>query len=257
MSTVLTSVDGGIGRITLNRPAQMNAVTVELASDLEAALRDLGRRDTVSVISVRGAGGNFCAGGDFGEVERLRPGGPAALAPLFDGFRRACAAVAEVSPPVVAVVEGVAMAGGFEFLQAADIVLVRADARLSDNHVNFGQVPGGGGSQRLARIVGRHRAMAHLLSGERLSGEDAVAVGLAHRAFPAETFEVDVERYLARMAGRRRDALTEIKRLVRSGLDLSLEHGLDLERETVLRHISGEAGGAGVTSFTETKGVRP
>jgi enoyl-CoA hydratase/carnithine racemase len=257
VSTVRSSVEDGIGRITLDRPAQMNAVTVDLGRELEAAIRDLGSRDVVSVIAVRGAGGNFCAGGDFDEVERLRAGGPEALAPLFDNFRRACDAVAEVDQPVVAVVEGVAMAGGFEFLQAADVVLVREDARLSDNHVNFGQVPGGGGSQRLARLVGRQRALGHLLSGERLSGADAVAIGLAHKAYPAETFDVDVETFLQRMAGRRRDALIGIKSLVRQGLEVDLAEGLELERTRVLTHISGEAGGAGVSSFAGSKGERP
>jgi enoyl-CoA hydratase/carnithine racemase len=254
VSTVVSSAGGGIGRITLNRPVQMNAITVDLGRELEVAIRDLARLDDVSVIAVRGAGGNFCAGGDFQEVERLRGDGPAALAPLFDNFRRACDAIADVAQPVVAVVEGVAMAGGFEFLQAADVVLVREDARLSDNHINFGQVPGGGGSQRLARLVGRQRALGHLLSGERLSGQDAVSLGLAHRAFAAESFDDDVEHFLSRMAGRRRDALTSIKSLVRDGLELELAAGLDLERKAVLEHISGEAGGEGVASFAGTKG---
>jgi enoyl-CoA hydratase/carnithine racemase len=253
VSAVLTSVDGGIGRVTLNRPAQMNAVTVALGAELEAAIRDLGRRESVSVIVVRGAGGNFCAGGDFREVERLRPGGQGALAPLFDNFRRACDAVAEVAQPVVAVVEGVAMAGGFEFTQAADVVLVREDARLSDNHINFGQVPGGGGSQRLARIVGRQRALGHLLSGERLSGTEAVTFGLAHQAYPAPSFEQDVAQFLEKMAARNPRALARIKWLVRTGLELDLPAGLDLERDTVLEHISGEAGGEGVSAFATTK----
>lgn len=250
MSVVDVDVTGAIGRITLNRPAAMNAVTVQLGAELGSALRTLGRRTGVRVIAVRGAGGNFSAGGDFGEVERLRAGGAAALAPLFDNFGDACAAVAEVPVPVVAVVEGVAMAGGFEFLQAADVVLVHDQARLCDNHVNFGQVPGGGGSQRLARLVGRQRALGHLLSGERISGRDAVAWGLAHASYAADDFESGVEGFLERLAGRRRDALVTIKRLVRDGLDTDLESGLRLEREAVLDHISGVAGGAGVDSFT-------
>lgn len=254
MSVVKCNVAGGVGRILLNRPAQMNAVTVEFGERLESALRDLGARTNVNVILVRGAGGNFSAGGDFQEVERLRAKGPDALSALFANFGRACAAVAEVKPPVVAAVEGVAMAGGFEFMQAADVVLVHDDARIADNHVNFGQVPGGGSSQRLPRLIGRQRALGLLLSGEQLSGPDAVAYGLAYRSFAPEEFDEQVEAFVATMAKRRPDALSGIKRLVHDGLATTLQAGLALELDRVVAHISGEAGEAGVDSFS-SKGV--
>lgn len=250
MSVVRHEVTDGVGRVVLNRPEQMNAITVELGQQLEAALRELGGRPDVTVILVRGAGGNFSAGGDFREVERLRADGPAALVPLFENFARACAAVAEIDPPVVAAVEGVAMAGGFEFMLAADIALVRDDARIADNHINYGQIPGGGSSQRLPRLIGRQRALGLLLSGERLSGRDAVELGLAHRAFAPEEFDDRVEAFVATLAERRRDALVGIKRLVHDGLATSLQAGLALELERVVAHISGEAGGAGVDSFS-------
>lgn len=250
MRVVLHEVVDGVGRIVLNRPEQMNAITVDLGEQFEAALRELGARPDVNVILVRGAGGNFSAGGDFHEVERLRAGGPSALVPLFANFGRACAAVAEVDVPVVAAVEGVAMAGGFEFMLAADVVLVRDDARIADNHVNYGQIPGGGSSQRLPRLLGRQRALGLLLGGERLTGRDAVAFGLAFRSFPPEEFNERVEAFVTAMAGRRRDALVGIKRLVYDGLEIPLREGLALELERVVAHISGEAGGAGVQSFS-------
>jgi enoyl-CoA hydratase/carnithine racemase len=250
VSVVLHEVVGGVGRVVLNRPEQMNAITVELGQQFETSLRELAARPDVNVILVRGAGGNFSAGGDFHEVQRLREGGPSALVPLFVNFGRACAAVAEIDVPVVAAVEGVAMAGGFEFMLAADIALVRDDARIADNHVNYGQLPGGGSSQRLPRLLGRQRALGLLLGGERLSGRDAVALGLAHRSFPPEEFDDRVEAFVTTMAGRRRDALVGIKRLVHDGLATSLQAGLELELERVVAHISGEAGGAGVQSFS-------
>lgn len=249
MSVVVTSVDEGIGRITLNRPQAMNAITVELGAQLEAALRNLGGRPDVHVILVRGAGGNFSAGGDFEEVQRLRSGGAAALRPLFENFGAACRAIGEIAPPVVVAVEGFAMAGGFELIQAADVALVRSDARLCDNHVNFGQVPGGGGSQRLAPIVGRQRALGHLLSGDRITGAQAVAWGLAFASFPPEEFDAEVEAFVATLAARRPDALATIKRLVRYGEEHGVAAGLDAELDAVLDHISGVAGGEGVSAF--------
>lgn len=249
MTVVRHEVSDGIGRIMLDRPEQMNAITIDLGRELEAALRDLGARDDVSVVLVRGAGGNFSAGGDFHEVERLRAGGPDALVPLFAHFAAACRAVAEIPQPVVAAVEGVAMAGGFELMQAADIALVHEDARLRDNHVVYGQVPGGGSTQRLPRLVGRQRAMGHLLSGDRLSASEAVEWGIAYRSFSPDSFDESVEEFVRTMATRRRDALIGIKRLVYAGLATTLDDGLDLELQTVVAHISGEAGGAGVSSF--------
>ena len=232
---VLTARTGAIGRVTLNRPEAMNAVTIELARGLERALRELAAE--AHVIVIRGAGGNFCAGGDWGEVQRLRAEGARALGELFAAFRAACDSIAELPVPVIAAVEGNAMAGGFELMQACDIVLACEDARVADNHSNFGMVPGGGGSQRLPRLVGRQRALAHVLTGERASASELVAWGLAYRAFAADDFEAGVEAVAERLAAKKPAALARIKRLVHEGLRLPLAEGLDLEERTVVEHI--------------------
>ncbi|HYF25629.1 MAG TPA: enoyl-CoA hydratase/isomerase family protein [Baekduia sp.] len=246
-ATVVREADGAVGRLTLNRPEAMNAITVELAEALEAGIRELA--GTCEVIVIRGAGGNFCVGGDFHELERLRQDGPEALAGLFAAFGRACDAVGEVDVPVVTAVEGYAMAGGFELLQASDVAVVRADAKLADNHANFGQVPGGGGSQRLARLVGRQRASAHILTGGRLTGEEAVQWGLAYRCAGAEDFDAVLDEVVGRLTGKSRVAQARTKRLIRDGLELPLAEGLELERRTVLEHLSGEDAAAGIAAF--------
>src|ERR1700749_4968157 len=155
----------------------MNAITVALSDELEQAIVELGSNAEVNVIVVQGTGGNFCAGGDFNEVELLRGSGPDSLRQLFAAFRRACDAISRVEVPVVAAVEGIAMAGGFELMQASDIVLVSDDAKIADNHIKFGMIPGGGSTQRLSRLVGRQQALGLLLSGDRLSGLDALRCG--------------------------------------------------------------------------------
>ena len=254
MTSVIAMAEAGIGRITLNRPEHLNAVNVELAVELERALRLLGSNPAVHVILVHGAGGNFCAGGDFAEVERLRGEGAAALSTLFEAFRRACDAIATIDVPVVAAVEGVAAAGGFELLQAADIVLVSDDARIADNHIRFGMIPGGGSTQRLPRLVGSQQAMGLLLSGDRLSGADAARLGLAYRSFPPSEFEQATERFAATMAGHERSALVAIKRLVISGLHKPLTAGLDDELVAVVDHISEGAGRNGASAFGQRGG---
>jgi 2-(1,2-epoxy-1,2-dihydrophenyl)acetyl-CoA isomerase len=241
----------GIGQLTLNRPDRMNAITVELGHDLFSAINALGVDPLVNVIVIRGAGGNFCAGGDFDEVERLKAAGDEALRSLFDAFRCACDAIANVAVPVIAAVEGVAMAGGFELMQAADIVLVSDQARIADSHINFGMVPGGGSTARLARLIGRQQALSVLLSGDRLSGLDAVRIGLAYRSFPPQEFDDAVQRFAEKLVSRERAAVTTIKRLVHSGLDGTLPAALDAEIDAVVSHIGHGAGRNGANAFNQ------
>jgi enoyl-CoA hydratase/carnithine racemase len=248
---VVVSQDGAVGSILLNRAASMNAFTVDLGLGLERALRELAA--SVAVIVLRGAGGNFSVGGDFDEVERLRKIGPKALYPLFENFGRACSAIAEIEVPVVAAVEGYALAGGFELMQASDIALVSNDAKIADMHANFGMVPGGGGSQRLARLVGRQRALAHILTGDRLSAAEAVSWGLAYRNYEPAEFDDAVREFALRLAAKSPRALRTAKRLVRDGLGKPLEEGLRMEIDAVVAHLDDREGGSAFEQFVTRK----
>jgi enoyl-CoA hydratase/carnithine racemase len=252
VSTVRTRIEDGVAYLILERPDKMNAISVELARNLASALRTCGEDPSVAVIVIRGAGGNFCAGGDVEDVERLRAEGADRLRTLFDAFRQACVAIAALDVPVIAAVEGVAMAGGFELMQAADIALVRDDAKIADSHINFGMIPGGGSSQRLPRLVGRQTAMALLLSGDRISGLDAVRLGLAYRSYSPTEFEAGVRAFAAKLATRDRTAVKRIKRLVETAGDSPLSEGLDAEVDAVVAHICGR----GVDDFANVGGRR-
>ncbi|MEV5835610.1 enoyl-CoA hydratase/isomerase family protein [Nocardia sp. NPDC052112] len=245
---VLTEVTDGVGTITLNRPDRMNAITVELGARLHLALNEAAAR--AKVIVIRGSGGNFCAGGDFHELERLREDGRDAMAPLFANFRAACDAIAELPVPVICAVEGYATAGGFELAQAADIVLIHENAVLADIHSRYGQVPGGGSTQRLPRLVGRQRALAHILTGDRLTADDAVAWGLAYRKYSASEFGSGVRAFAEQLSTKNPTALARSKRLVYQGLGMPLAEGLSLEFEAVLDHLAGPSAADGIGSFT-------
>jgi enoyl-CoA hydratase/carnithine racemase len=244
---VLTTIEASVAHIVLNRPQARNAITVALAAGLASALREAAAR--ARVIVIRGAGGHFCAGGDFGEVSRLRAGGAAALRPLFERFGAACELIGELPVPVIAAVEGYAMAGGFELIQACDIAIARDDAVLADNHLNFGMIPGGGGSQRLPRIAGPQRALGLILSGDRLTGTQAQQWGLVYRAVPAAEFEPAVAALAANLAGKDPVALARAKRLVRDGLRLPLRDGLALETEAIIEHLGGAGAAEGISRF--------
>lgn len=239
--SVVHSVDGHVGHITLNRPDRMNAIDLALATGLGQAIAELGHTPDVNVIVIRGAGGNFSAGGDFTEVQRLRREGPSALTTLFAAFRTAGDAIAATDVPVIVAVEGVAAAGGFELMQAADIVLVSDNSRISDSHVKFGMIPGGGSTARLPRLVGRQQALGLLLSGDEISGVDAVRLGLAYRSYPQDQFDHGVMQFAQGLAFRSREAVTTIKRLASPCMDPGLSDALDTEMATVVRHICSAA----------------
>lgn len=239
VSVVQHVISDGVGHITLNRPERLNAVTTESARQLEDALNQMSADHRVNVIVIRGAGKNFCAGGDVAEVERLSSAGPEALRMLFDAFRLACEAIGTADVPVVAAVEGVAMAGGFELMQAADIVIVSDDAKIADRHINFGMIPGGGSTQRLPRLVGRQIALGLLLSGDCLTGLEGVRLGLAYRNFAPGDFDTGVDDFVSTLAGRDRATVTTIKKLVGSNHQQSLAQGLDDEIAAVVEHIIG------------------
>jgi len=245
---VTTTVRAGVATVTLDRPDAMNAITIQLGRELEAALRTAA--DEADVIVVRGAGDHFCVGGDYKELTRLQAEGPEAMRELFEAFGAATALIATLPVPVIAAVQGNAMAGGFELLQAADIAIVADDVRLADNHSNFAMVPGGGGSQRLPRLIGRQRALAHILTGERIKADEAVALGLAYRAVPRADLDATADALAAKLAAKDRTALARTKALVHEGLELPLAEGLALELRTVVEHLTSDGA---MSAFSKDK----
>jgi enoyl-CoA hydratase/carnithine racemase len=131
-------------------------------------------------------------------------------------------------------------------MQAADIVIVNDDAQIADNHINFGMIPGGGSTQRLPRLVGHQIALGLLLSGDRLSGRDAVCLGLAYRSFAPHDFDDGVSHFVGQLAERDRAAVTTIKKLVGDARQRPLSQGLDDEITAVVAHITSR----GVDEFS-------
>jgi enoyl-CoA hydratase/carnithine racemase len=236
METVQTALSDGVGTLTLNRPDAYNAITIELSRALEAGVRELASE--ARTIVIRGAGKNFCVGGDFKQMDALRAEGTEAVRELFVSFHRAAQAIAEVPVPVIAAVHGIACAGGFELALASDIVLLADSAKLADIHLQHAMVPGGGSTQRLPRMVGAQRALALILTGDRLSAAEAVNWGIAYRSFPDAEFTAAVDQFAATMAAKDPAALRRAKYLIREGLTHPLEQGIELELETVLEHLS-------------------
>ncbi len=246
-------MDAGVGRITLNRPQVRNALDGETVAELEAAITELGA--TCRVLLLAGAGEHFCAGADLHHVERLRDD-PAGMREFIGSITRALDAAERCPAPVIAAVQGFCLAGGFEIVQACDLVLVADNAVIGDQHANFGLLPGGGGSQRLPRLVGRQRALGLLLTGERLTAEQAVARGLALRCVPGDRLAAEAGALARRLASLSRPGLARMKRLVDRGLELPFAEAMALETEVFMEHMGDPDVAEGLSAFGERRRPR-
>ena len=229
-------------RLTLNRPETRNAINEAVMDGLARAIQTA-RTTDARVMVVRGAGGNFCSGADLNHMTYLRDHtehGTLAfierLATLFNSF--------ETEPFVtVAAVDGFALAGGFELLLACDIVLAKADALVGDRHLQYGLLPGAGGSVRLARKTSEARARYLLLTGEMIDGRTAADWGLASHVFSPEDFDKEVERVVERLRTRSADAIAAAKQMLLRERDLPLADAIKVEREIVAAYRANSPDG--------------
>ena len=221
---LLTEIADGVGTMTLNRPAAMNALSRDLSAALLAAARDFAGRADLRVVVVRGAGGRaFSAGADLKERATLTPDEKGAHTALIGA---AIDAVAALPVPTIAAVRGYALAGGMELALACDIRLASAGAVFGLTEVNIGIFPGAGGPVRLPRVVGPGKAKELIFSARRIDAAEALACGLVERVVPDD----DLEAAVATLAGQIRDAaplaVRAVKRVLDRALDLPVEAAL-------------------------------
>jgi enoyl-CoA hydratase len=243
---------GGIARITLDRPAQLNAISPELLEDLDRACALVEGDASVRAATLTAAGRAFCAGADLRAVRELSP--DAARWSAFMGlWHRVFDRIEALPVPVIAGVHGLALAGGLELVLVADLVVADEGARLGDQHANFGLVAGGGGSQRLPRLIGARRAKELMLLGGWLGAAEALAWGLVNRVAPAGTVAAVVEEIAATLAAGSASANRTVKALVNHAFDAELGEGLALERRLVALHMRSADAAEGLRAFAEKR----
>jgi enoyl-CoA hydratase/carnithine racemase len=252
MDTVTYAVGDGIGRIILNRPDQLNAISPELLEDLDRACAAIEEDPRVRVATLTAAGRAFCAGADLRAVRELAPD-PARWRAFMRLWHRVFDRLEALPVPVIAGVHGLALAGGLELVLVADLVVADEAARLGDQHANFGLIAGGGGSQRLPRLVGARRAKELMLLGGWLSAAEAQAWGLVNRVAPAGTMGTVVEELAAALAVKSVSAARTVKTLVNRAFDLDLASGLEMERELAGAHMRGPDAAEGLRAFAEKR----
>jgi len=230
-SNITLSVSHRVATISLNRPDALNALSLPLLHEFSHATAAVAADQAVKALVVRGQGRGFCAGADLLYFDQVFDD----LAHLPDYVRDlndALFGLEALPVPTIALVHGYALAGGLELMMACDMAVVAEDARIGDQHANFGLIPGGGSTQRLPRRVGMPRAMELLTTGRWLSGAEAVEWGLALRAVPAELLESELESLLAGLRTKSRTGLALMKSLAKASQDVPLRDGVALEGAT-------------------------
>ncbi len=198
--TIIYEKKNGVATITLNRPEAMNAINRTMFMEIGQSLDDAEQDKSISVVVMKGAGRAFCAGVDLKfATEELKT-----LQDQQDLFRlgnqMALEKMEGLSKVVIAQVHGPCLAGGFEMMMAADLVVAAEDAKIGDQHINVGLFGGGGCVYRLSLLVGMRKAKELVLTGKRLSGTEAAALGLVNQAVPFDKLDSAVAALAAELS---------------------------------------------------------
>jgi enoyl-CoA hydratase len=252
MGTFITSERrDAVALVTIDNPP-MNALSAALLDELEAEIDGLDGDDGVRAIVLRGAGERaFVAGADIKEFPSLREvqseGGSAR------GIQRLGHRMDAARTPFVAAIRGFCLGGGLELAMCCDVRICADDATLGQPEIKLGLIPGGGGTQRLPRLVGQGRAMFLNMTGDFVDAETAYAWGLVERVVPASELEDVALAVAGRIAAQSPHALAVLRELARTTRDLPLEEGLRREAEGFVRCLRSADGAEGVAAFIEKR----
>ena len=251
MSIVETSINNSIATIKINRPEQLNALSVQVLADLEDAFQAIEVNDEVGVIILTGEGDKaFIAGADIKEMSTFSS--EEAITYAING-QSLTTYIENFPKPVIAAINGFALGGGCEFAMACHIRYASETARLGQPEVGLGLIAGFGGTQRLPRLVGKGRALEILLSGGMLSAFDAKEIGLINAIFPKESLMEACIKLASKILRNGPIAIRETIYAVNEGLDLSLEDGLKQEAQRFGTIFESEDQTEGTTAFVEKR----
>jgi enoyl-CoA hydratase len=249
---VSTEPQDAVAVVTIDHPP-VNALSAPLLEELEAELERLDADDGVRAIVIEGAGDRaFVAGADISEFPSLREsateeGGSAR------GIQRLGGRMDAARTPFVAAIHGFCLGGGLELAMCCDIRVASEDAQLGQPEIKLGLIPGGGGTQRLPRLVGLGRALLLNMTGDFIDARTAYEWGLVERVVPREELEETALGIARTIAERSPVAIGILRELARTTRDLSLEEGLRREADGFRRCLASEDGLEGVTAFLEKR----
>ena len=244
---VRLEVDGGIGTIRLERPP-MNALNMQVQEEIRAAAAEAGRREDVRAVIVYGGPKVFAAGADIKEMAELSY---AEMAGRAQQLSSAIGAVAEIPKPTVAAITGYALGGGFELALCCDRRVAGDNAKVGQPEMLLGIIPGMGGTQRLARLVGPSKAKDLIYTGRFVAADEALAIGMVDEVVAPDDVYEAAKRWAGQFTEGPSRALAAAKAAIDGGLDGDLASGLKLESHLFAALFATDDQAAGMRSFIE------
>lgn len=246
--TVLVEIRGAVGLVTLNRPKALNALNAELIEALAQAFEALETDDAVGAVVLTGSEKAFAAGADVKEMAAKTYSEA-----FLQDFVAAWARITACRKPSIAAVSGYALGGGCELAMMCDLILAAETAKFGQPEITLGILPGFGGTQRLARAVGKAKAMDLVLTGRMMDAAEAERAGLVSRVVPAERLLDEALEAAAKIAGFSRVAVYAAKEAVQVAFETSLAEGVRFERRLFQATFATEDQKEGMAAFVEKR----
>jgi enoyl-CoA hydratase len=248
--TILVEREGRVAILTINRPDKLNALNEQVRTDMLEILGEIQTDDSVGVVVLTGAGEkSFIAGADIGEFAGRTPFDQrqAMRSPrIFD-------VMASFPKPVIAMINGFCLGGGCELAMSCDIRIASEKARFGQPEINLGLIPGGGGTQRLSRLVGVGNAMRLILTGDMIPAAEALSIGLVEMVVPADELRAKTLELANKIAAKSPLTLKVAKEALRASERLPIEDGITYERDLFCLCFSSADKEEGVKAFLEKR----
>ncbi len=244
---ILVERDERVGIVTLNRPKERNALNFQLVDELAGALEELDRDEEIRCIVITGAGEKaFAAGAD---IKEMADHSPTEISSGFQSWLR----IKRIHKPMIAAVSGYAVGGGCELAMHCDMIVASEDARFGQPEILLGVIPAAGGTQRLARTLGKYRAMELVLTGAQVSAQEMAEHGLVNRVVPKSEQLNEAIKLAKEVAALAPIAVRLAKESVLAAFETSLEEGLEIERKNFSFLLSTEDRLEGMQAFIEKR----
>ena len=237
--------------IIFQRSQQMNAMSMQMLDEMADTLAQAMDDDEVRAVVLTGAGRAFCAGADLKEVAeaKLKPGEP----DLLDRVERAFGLIRNGPKPVIAAVNGLALAGGLGLVMACDLVFAAESATLGDAHSNFGVFPGAGGAAILPCRIGLNRAKYLLFSGDQIPAREMMDCGLVNRVVPDDALRDTVQAFTDKLADKSPAVLRRMKAVANRAMNVDEPSALAEEMLNLRAHMRSWDFREGLTAFAEKR----
>ncbi len=242
--------EDGILWVKLNRPEALNAINEEVVEGLWKVVDYVKKNKSVRVVIITGEGKAFCAGAD---IKMFSKSNAYQARRIVEELGKVLEEFEDLDVPIIAAVNGVAVGGGCEIAMDCDIIIASEKARFGQPEINLGIIPGAGGTQRLARLIGWKRAMELCLTGEMISAEEAYKLGLVNRVVEHEKLLDEAKKVAEIIKSKSPYAVMLVKQAVNRGFKMSLKDGIAYERDLFALSFASEDASEGLKAFVEKR----